>query len=340
MAQDLTTSPVSRQNILNNRYAMTEIQKVTGLEGIAFEGKTVVFKDEIAAFFEVSTRTIDAYIERHAEELTGNGYEVLRGKRLKSFKKEFLDQKGNEANFVTVNASSQLGIFDFRAFLNIAMLVSESSRAKLLRQVILDVVIDTVNLRTGGGTKYINQRDEAFLQASFSGEEYRKIFTDALQKYVKDNQIKYATYTDKIYECIFLEKSKKYRNIINLEKKDQTRETFYAEILDLIAAFEFGFADALKKKSTELDRPLGFTEADTVLKEFDSQPLWQPLKERARMRMASRDLAFRDALHIQLESYIVPVTPAEFEKFLGEKSKELAERIEDARESLKRLKDR
>src|SRR5258708_22191965 len=44
-----------------------------------------------------------------------------------------------------------------------------------------------------------------------------------------------------------------------------------------------------------LGRPLGFTEADARLKEFDSQVAWQPLKERARMRMASRDLAFRDA---------------------------------------------
>jgi hypothetical protein len=319
---------------------MVEIQKVTGLDGISFEGRPVVFKDQVASFFEVSIRTIEAYIEKHSSELTGNGYEVLRGKRLKSFKNAFLDRGGTEADFGTLNTSSQLGIFDFRAFLNIAMLVSESPRAKLLRQVILDVVIDTINLKSGGGTKYVNQRDEAFLQASFSGEDYRKTFTDALKDYVKDNPIKYATYTDKIYQCIFLEKSKQYRKIINLEKKDKTRETFYAEILDLIAAYEFGISDALKKKSIEFGRPLGFTEADSVLKEFDSQAAWRPLKERARMRMASRDLAFRDALHVQLQNYVRPVTPEEFERFLGEKSKELAERIEDARESLKRLKDR
>ena len=47
--------------------------------------------------------------------------------------------------------------------MNLAMLITESERARLLRQIILDIVIDTINQRTGGGTKYINQRDEDFL---------------------------------------------------------------------------------------------------------------------------------------------------------------------------------
>ena len=34
------------------------------------------------------------------------------------------------------------------------MLLVESEKAKLLRQLILDIVIDTINKRTGGGTKY------------------------------------------------------------------------------------------------------------------------------------------------------------------------------------------
>ena len=54
------------------------------------------------------------------------------------------------------------------------MLLTESETARVLRQTILDIVIDTINKRTGGGTKYINQRDEEFLQASFAEENYRK----------------------------------------------------------------------------------------------------------------------------------------------------------------------
>jgi hypothetical protein len=41
---------VDRQNILNNPYALAEIEKAAGIKGIPFEGKTVVLKDRVAAF--------------------------------------------------------------------------------------------------------------------------------------------------------------------------------------------------------------------------------------------------------------------------------------------------
>ena len=56
--------------------------------------------------------------------------------------------------------------------------------------------------------------------------------------------------------------------------------------------------------------------------------------------MASRDLAFRDALHLQLKEYITPLKAEDFERFLGEKSKELAERLEETKDVFKRLKER
>ena len=62
--------------------------------------------------------------------------------------------------------------------------------------------------------------------------------------------------------------------------------------------------------------------------------------DKARNKMASRDLAFRDALHLQLQDYITPLNIEEYERFLGEKSKELSERLDDASEVLKRLKER
>ena len=56
--------------------------------------------------------------------------------------------------------------------------------------------------------------------------------------------------------------------------------------------------------------------------------------------MASRDLAFRDALHLQLKEYITPIQREEFDRYLGEKSKELSERLEEAKDVMKRLKER
>ena len=340
MRKDLTNSPLDRQNILNNPYAVAEIEKAAGIRGIPFEGKTVLLKEQVAEFFEVTVRTIENYIERHGEELLKNGYEVLKGKRLKSFKLSIQQLDVPETDFGNILMTPQLSIFDFRAFLNLAMLVSESERAKLLRQAILDIVLDTINQRTGGGTKYINQRDEDFLASAFGEESYRKQFTDALRDCVAMGNFKYAIYTDKIYVSIFRENAGEYRRILKLEKQDRTRATFYAEVLDLIAAYECGFADRLQSASSERGRQLTTSEVDELFKAFENQAHWKPLIEKARIKMASRDLAFRDALHLQLTDYIAPLQREEYERFLGEKSKELAERLDDAKDVMKRLKER
>ena len=126
------------------------------------------------------------------------------------------------------------------------MLMVESERARLLRQTILDIVIDTINQRTGGGTKYINQRDEDFLNSWFEEENYRKQFTDALRDCVDMGNFKYPLYTDKIYVSIFREKAQEYRKVLRLHEKDNVRDTFYSEILDLVASYECGFADTLR----------------------------------------------------------------------------------------------
>lgn len=340
MSKDLTTSATDRQNILNNPYALAEIEKAAGIRGIPFEGKTVVLKEQVAAFFEVTLRTVENYLEQNAEELARNGYEVVSGNRLKTLKMTVQELGDPEANFGITTKTVRLGVLDFRAFLNLAMLMTESERAGLLRKAILDIVIDTINRRTGGGTKYINQRDEDFIQSAFIEESYRKQFTDALKDCVDMGNFKYALYTDKIYVSIFREKAHEYRRVLRLDNRASVRDTFYSEVLDLIAAYECGFGSALVRSFNEKGRKLTSWEVDALFAEFESQAHWEPLIEKARNKMASRDLAFRDALHLQLQEYVTPLKRDEFERFLGEKSKELAERLEEAKDVMKRLKDR
>ncbi len=338
MGKDLTTSNIERQNILNNQYALSEIRKAVNIKCIEFNNEYYLTKDLVANFFEVDTRTIERYLEKYNEELTCNGYKVLRGKLLKEFKLMQKNEFGSDIHVGT--KTTVLGLFPFRAFLNIAMLITESERAKLLRSAILDIVIDTINSKTGGGTKYINQRDEDFIQSLFEEENYRKQFTSALTKYVNMGKFKYPMYTNKIYVSIFKEKSKEYRKILKLDKKDKTRDTFYSEILDLVSSYEYGFADVLEKAFEKKGEMLTSQEVDNLFTNFEEQPLWKPLVEKARNKMASRDLVFRDALHQQLENYITPLKADEFERFLGEKSKELSERLEEADDVMKRLKER
>lgn len=117
MAKDLTTSELDRQNILNSPYALAEIEKAAGIRGIPFEDSTVVLKNQVAEFFEVTPRTIDNYLEHHSDELERSGYEVLRGKHLKEIKLSIKATFGDEMDFVT--KTTVLGIFGFRAFLKL-----------------------------------------------------------------------------------------------------------------------------------------------------------------------------------------------------------------------------
>lgn len=340
MSRDLTNSLTDRQNILNNSYALMQVESAVGLRGIRFEGETIVLKEQVASFLGVTARTIDNYLERYADELAQNGYEVLSGKRLQALKLELSDSDDHETDFVIIGKASRVGIFPFRAFLNLAMLVAESERAKKLRQVILDVVIDSINQRTGGQTKYINQRDEEFLESWFQEADYRKEFTSALNDCVGMGKVKFPIFTDRIYVSIFREKANEYKTILKLSNRERIRDTMYSEVLDLIAAYECGMADVIRKRFAELGRQLTPDEVEQLFVDFESAAHWKPLIEKARNKMASRDLAFRDALHLQLKEYITPLQRDEFERFLGEKSKELAERLEEAKDVMRRLKER
>ena len=68
--------------------------------------------------------------------------------------------------------------------------------------------------------------------------------------------------------------------------------------------------------------------------------LWKPLIQRGRTKMASRDMALRDAFHYQLSEYIKPLDNDEYQKFLGEASEELERLMKENQDVLKRLRER
>ena len=338
MAKDLTVSRIDRQNILNNDLAVQEIQEKSGIQGILWENKIYITREDVATFFEVDIRTISRYIEQNNEELTQNGYEVLRGKRLKDFLEA--GQERFAKDIYVPSKIRQLGVFDFKSFLNLAMLLSESDRAKALRQMMLDIVIDLINRKTGGGTKYINQRDKDFLFSSLQEDNYRRNFTDALKNCVEDNRYKYAHFTDMIYVSIFKEKANEYKKILDLKANEKVRDTFYSEILDIIAAYESGLADAIQREYARVGHMLSIQETEMLLKSFESMALWKPLIQRGRVKMASRDMALRDAFHYQLAEYIQPLDKDDYQKFLGAAGDELDRLMQENQAVLKRLKER
>lgn len=331
MAKDLTTSAIERQNILNNPVALPRIQEELGVKALEFEGRYVLTKQMVADYYEVDERTIERFLEANKEELEHNGYVLCKGNSLKAFKLRFA------SDIDVATKTTVLGLFDFRSFLNIGMLLTESEKAKHVRTRILDIVIATINEKCGGGTKYINRRDRDYLPAAIQEDNYRKNLTDAIKDNVDGDRYKYAQITDMIYKVVFREKAKEYKKLLSLSEKDNLRRTLYAEVLKAISSFENGAAFEIKKKAEETG-PLTIEDVEQVINELASHPLMEPIVYDARQKMASRDLAFRDVYHGNIAEYLKAVSPEEYEKFIGNMSVDFDKLLDENKGVLERLK--
>jgi hypothetical protein len=332
--KDLTVSSIDRQNILNNVEAIESIQHFLGITGMLFENEYRFTKEQVADFYKIDPSTIDLYLSKYDQELKHNGYILLKGQKLKAFKEEF----GGILNIS--NKTPQIGLLNFRAFLNMGMLLVESEMAKAIRSKILDIAIDTLNRKLGGSTKYINQRDEDFFHSMLKEPLYRKEFTNALNSYLDLGNYKYGYYTDEIYKCIFKENAHEYKQILKLEEKENPRDTMYSEVLNVIASFEVGLADEMENLYNKLERKLTKDEMDNLIVKFSRQRLHEPHIENARTKMASRDYGFRQVLHENIKNYVENIDISDYQRFLGEKSQSLQERINENIEIFNRLKNR
>ena len=333
---DLTVSNIERQNVLNNRYAVEALQENLGFTGMFFEGEYRFTKKMVAEFYDVDLSTIDRYLSQYADELKHNGYVLSKGKQLKDLKLQF-------AHVINeVSKTTQLGLFNFRAVLNMGMLLTESEKAKQVRARILDIVISTIHKRAGGGTKYINTRDIDFLPTAIEEDNYRKNFTNAVGKCVQGHKtFKYAQVTDFIYQAAFKEKAKEYKALLKLETKDNLRKTLYAEVLRCISSFENGIGYAIEAEyKNNGGEQLSLERVKELITEQEESPAMQPFIYDARSKMASRDIAFRDVFHNNIAGYLRAVTPEEFDRFIGDRSIDFDEIIQlpENKEVLKRLK--
>ena len=86
MTKDLTTSEISRQNILNNPVALPRIREDLEIKPLEFNGVLYVTKQMAADFLGGDLRTITNCLNAHEEELKRIGYRVLKGSELREFK--------------------------------------------------------------------------------------------------------------------------------------------------------------------------------------------------------------------------------------------------------------
>ena len=326
-------SAVERKNVLNNQVALNEIVNKLDLKGFIFEGELKFTRKYVADYLEVDDSTIIRYLNSAGNELETSGYKAYKGQKLKEVKEKFapLIDAGSK--------TTQLGLFNFKAFINLAMLLKEGEKARYIRSLIINVFLEVLDEKLGkhGERKFINQKDNNWLDERYMGEIYRSEFTEALDKYVGGSNFKFAKYTDKVYDFLFLEKAKEYRELVKLNKGDATRDSFYTELITLISSFETGLAHDIRKAyNLNNSRYLSHDAVDKVLDDFFTHPAWKPQIDSVRRKMVSRDSLFRGVEHDKLSHYLTPIDPEDFEKFLHSIS--IKQLTEEKREQLKQAK--
>lgn len=332
MAKDLTTSAIDRKNILNNPMALPKIQEALGIKFLEFHGRYVATKQMVAEFYEVDERTIERILQSNEDEIKNNGYSICKGNDLKEFKSQYV------SDIDVAHKTVSLGLFDFRSFLNIGMLLTTSEKAKEVRSRILDIVIAVMNERAGGSTKYINRRDQNYITSALSEENYHRKLTDAIKDCVaSNNKFKYSQITDTIYKVVFCEKAAEYKKLLDLSEKDNLRRTLYAEVLVAVSSFENAAAVKIREMAGA-SGSMSVKEVNQMIIELSTNPLIKPVIEDARTKMASRDNALRDVYHGNLAAYIRAVMPEEYHKFIGNLSVDFDKLLDENKDVLEHLK--
>lgn len=163
--------------------------------------------------------------------------------------------------------------------------------------------------------KIINQLASQFSETREETKDYRKDFTDCIKNFVAVKN--YGTYTDMLYNFLFLEKAKEYRKLLDLAKKDFTRNYMYEEILLIIGAFEAGLAGEIEKESKRLGRMLTKDEFVKMFDEFSSTKNWLVYQKRARSIMATYDEELRSIKHPKLIDYKKEFSQEDIQKLIG-----------------------
>lgn len=338
---ELNKAAIDRCNILNNEYAVADIKGHLDIQGTVFEGDIWLTVEQTAAYFGVDTRTVKRYIKEYGEELKSNGYCVLVGEKLGKFIEATTFVRDINVPHKQQSKARSLGVFNLKAFLNLAMLLSESQKARELRQLMLNIATNSIRQRTGGNIKYVNQRDNRFAIAWNGSKKYNSRLRRAIKRHTIDGErtINPNVYNDITYRNVFREKNHEYRNLLELSQYDKTRRTMYAEVLTTIASYENAVAATIEQTARQQNRKMNRDEVLQIFEQTAQNPALTPQIENARVTMASFDNALRNKQHEQLEEYIYPINKSGYERFLSDKNKEFNKIIDNNEDVYQRLKD-
>lgn len=124
----LLESKALRESVAGRTEALDKVKALSLLP----DG-THVTTQMVANYFEVGLKTLESLVRDHRAELESNGYRVMTGPELTSFKKVGLLDK---------HVGRHLALFTRRTVLNVAMLLRDSIVARQVRTHLLDIEQD------------------------------------------------------------------------------------------------------------------------------------------------------------------------------------------------------
>lgn len=196
-------------------------------------------------------------------------------------------------------------------------MLENNERGKMVRKYFIRVESDFKRVMRIAtlNPKFINQLTDKFFETREETKEYRRGFTDCIKSFVAVKN--YGTYTDMLYTFLFLERAKEYRKLLELAKKDLTRNYMYEEILLIIGAFEAGLSGEIEKEFKKLGRQLTKEEFVKRFNEFATQKNWLVYQKRARNIMATYDEELRNIKHPKLIDYRKEFSQEDIQKLIG-----------------------
>ncbi len=195
-------------------------------------------------------------------------------------------------------------------------MIENNEKGKLVRKYFIRVESDfkkVMQIATSD-PKFVNQLASQFFETREETKEYRRDFTDCIKDFVAVKN--YGTYTDMLYNFLFLERAKEYRKLLSLVKKDLTRNFMYEEIVLIIGAFETGLAGEIEKEFKKLSRMLTQKEFEKIFDDFSSTRNWMVYQKRARNIMATYDEELRKIKHPKLIDYRKEFSQEDIQKLL------------------------
>jgi len=166
-------------------------------------------------------------------------------------------------------------------------------------------------------------KEIAMLENNEIGKKVRKYFIRTEESFKKVMRValenpKFINQLAKDFQETRTE-TKEYRKLLNLAKKDLTRNTMYEEILFVIGSFETGLSGELEKEHGNKGELLNKQEFINVFTQFASTKNWDAYKKRVRKIMATYDQELRNIKHPKLIDYKKEFTNEDIKSLLGHK---------------------